>query len=589
MKICQMWTITQNDTQASKNEKVIGEMYPYQLSTLGFMETFEKRNFTEKTSDDSEEINIKTNIGILANNSGSGKTRILLALIANNKNNCLADNEMRNSTDTSMVFQENVAVSANSVSYNSGDSFAPAVTLLSKKSPEFPENSVFTGSSLVICSKLNFNNWSSEIKKAMSPSFGVYYVDTNKIAEAWPRVYEISRGEHKLVLCSSSFYNKLVKCSTGMVWDRVIIDDPEFMKSINEDVKTRFTWLVTSTPEKLKCIRGRSMITRALGNIDNCYDYFTIKCNDEYSKQFSDSRLQIQNYIVEHVREEYINVLRSHFSPEVRRLVQEKKYEEAVIKMGGSVMSEKCIIDTYTRTTEAKIAELTREGNVEDKNRLEARLQGIKEKISNIKNETCGVCFSELETPIMTKCCNNFVCMECMHESLKYKACCVYCRTSVTFSDTVLVSEKILNVEEPGNSENRDLGDKKSECIKLINELLTNNGNVKTVIVASRSIREINLELSKNNIRFSDVASCRNANNVKRALCDFRSTFSGTNLLLLGAYDTISGIDLSNVDNLIFYDSLPCNTIKQIIGKACSMSRTEKFSVNIFNFSMIAL
>lgn len=582
-----MWTITQNDPQAIKNNQVIGEMYPYQLSTVSFMETFEKRNFTEKTSEETEEINVKTNVGVLANDSGSGKTRVLLALVANNKNNCSEDSKKTDSQNT-MTFCQNIGVSSSGIPYNSGDSFVPEITSVSKKTPEFPENSCFIGASLVICSQLNLKAWTSEIKKAMVSSFGVYYVDTNKKAASWTNVYENSNGGVKLVLCSSSFYNNLVRNSENMVWDRVIIDDPEFLKGIKENVKTRFTWFVTSTPEKLNCIRGTSMINSVLGNIRLSMEHFMLKCSDEYSDQMTSSRVKFENFLVEYVRPAYINILRSHFSPEVRSLVAEKKYEEAVLKMGGDVMSEKCIIDTYTRTTEAKIRELELQGNTEDKNRLLSRLSGIKEKITNMKNETCGVCFSDLEAPVMTKCCNNFVCMECIHESMKYKACCVYCRAPVSFSSTILISEKEIDGSGDNTRRELDIGDKKTECVKVIRNAISSNQNGKTLIVVSRGIREITQELINQKIDFSDVASSRNVNIVKKALGDFRAT-RGTNVLVLGAYDTISGINLDNVNNVIFYDIVSCNTIRQILGKVTSMSRLSEISLKVFSFSDISM
>lgn len=568
-----MWIITQGDIQATKNSKITGEMYPYQLSTLGFMEKFETRNFTEKScgNEHGDEINIKTNVGILANDSGTGKTRILLGLIANNKNNCSEDMNSENSVEFSEVMNHETG------NHDSGDFFVPNVVAVSRKKFEFPENSRFSESSLVVCSQLNVQTWVREIRN--NSVMRVFVIDSYKKVSAWRLSLGNPECKYEIVVCPTSFYNKLVRENEDLVWDRVILDDPEFMRGITEKVKTRFTWLVTSTPEKLPFIRNRSLLSGVYGTIRSDPQYFTIKCSEEYIQEsFS---YEIEGFVVKYAKSLIMSVLRSHFSPEIKKLIDEGKTEEAFVKMGGDVMSEKGIMNLYTQIIEEKIKGLG-DNKPEDVQRLISRLESVKEKIKNMKNETCGVCVCELENPVMTKCCNNFICFECMRQSLRYNSSCVYCRTPTTnFVDTVLISDNTDHTDLGPIPEIKRLGLKKEECCNVINKEVYSGRKV--LIFASKGIAEIISEMEKQNIEFSDLASVRNMNSIKKALDDFRG--NRKNVILLGAYDTISGVSLENVNSVILYDYFSCNVIKQVLGKVARPSRINGGKINVYNLS----
>ena len=100
---------------------------------------------------------------------------------------------------------------------------------------------------------------------------------------------------------------------------------------------------------------------------------------------------------------------------------------------------------------------------------LNQKKDDLKERISNINEKNCPICFQYVTKPMFTPCCKNVFCFECLMTSMNYKPNCPFCRTKIHFNDCCLIN----NSNEGGES--KDVSDdillpKIKKLMKLLKE-----------------------------------------------------------------------------------------------------------------------
>lgn len=309
-----MWLINGSNYESSISSNNLDgcikkHLLPYQLATLETMEKFETRNIIS----DNFSYMLKTNIGILSNKVGSGKTLIIIGLILRNVNNCLNPDDDKNITEI---------LSSKSIS-----EFQSSITI----SGDFlPNNKTLTNSSLVVCPYSIINQWETEIRETSLKALFLKKVkDFEEITLDIIKTFDV-------VVCTNTLYNKFIhKLSfeiDNLVWDRVIFDEADSIKSINSEINSRFFWMITATSVGLRFVnKSTSMIGRIIDNFNNI-DLINIRCKDEFIDHFN--KFKIEKFFIECATPYFLNILRNHINPEIISLINAGEIEEAVKKIG---------------------------------------------------------------------------------------------------------------------------------------------------------------------------------------------------------------------------------------------------------------
>jgi len=104
---------------------------------------------------------------------------------------------------------------------------------------------------------------------------------------------------------------------------------------------------------------------------------------------------------------------------------------------------------------------------------IESRITAIQERITQAKDQTCPICYCEVDTPAVTPCCQQLFCFPCLCESLKRVATCPLCRERVTDIKDIRVlgvSTPSTATPNPANQLTNVRMNKKDTFIKFIKE-----------------------------------------------------------------------------------------------------------------------
>lgn len=572
-----MWIIDETDNVCDIFPNINNDvnLFEYQKTSVKMMENFETRNFETDLPVSSEQpystVRLKTDIGILSNPVGSGKTLVVTALISRN--------DYKNYESENKEFCQ-------IISNNISTGFQSVISVVKPLRENFHEN--FLDTTVIVCPLNIILQWEAEIKNKTSLTF----ISVKKLKEIEEATVDLMKNVN-IILCSNSMYNSFTKKFSHIEWERVVIDEADSIKFVNKHMRYRFLWLITATSKNLVRLSRNTttFVGRTLKNIGNNIDSINIRCKDEFIK--NTRKFSVEHFYIECLTPYFLNILRPHLSDDIISLINAGEIEEAVKKMGGDVKTENDIIKTFNNKTKNDISDLkskivyitsitrmsenekaSKIKEIEKKiNSLEVRLESVKEKLTEIDESVCNICFSNFENPVMVKCCNNLLCLECFRQLLVRKNNCVFCRSTLSPLDTILVTNNKEETTE--EKEIVKLKQKKEECINLLEK----HKNEKILLFSDQGFHEIKEELLQKKVPHQELKGGRET--LERIIKKYKTGRS--NLLLLSATSMGTGINLENTDVIIIYNKMSSSLQSQVTGRALRMNRSLEHKLKVYH------
>jgi SNF2 family DNA or RNA helicase len=533
---------------------------------------------------------LKTEMGILSNKVGSGKSFCMLALISHKKR---------------LVKQAFVK-----------HKFGRSIVVMDKRN----DTNIAGGNLIVSPHHLIKPVWEKYITEYTNLS----YVTICK--KSYPLDWE-SLSKYDIVICNYKLHNKFVT-ACPWTWSRVIYDEADTI-SIPACVtpRYRFVWFITSSLRNLLFPGGYYSFvpainsSRYIGQVNNFTEGLshngfikdTFKSLDSHSTTQYLKRVilkQSDDYVkrmldipdnIEHLHRckcpFYINVLNGVMGSDFINMLNAGNYEGAIERIGCTVDTKDNIINLVCKDLSEKHENLNMKLqylnslNVRDCDReshsnkikkteetmasIEQRITIIKTKINDIDSEqlseNCPICFDDLKKEsCILKCCMNVFCMKCIGTLIAretYK--CPMCRHQYTSEDILHVNE---NVEKSKTVV--DTMTKNETLLKLIKD----NPTSKFLIFSSydQSFCGICETLRTNNILYAKIVGNQNTinNNLEKYINN------DTNVLMLNSSHYGCGLNLTNTTDLVFFHKMPIEMKTQVIGRAQRLGRTDPLNVH---------
>jgi hypothetical protein len=204
---------------------------------------------------------------------------------------------------------------------------------------------------------------------------------------------------------------------------------------------------------------------------------------------------------------------------------------------------------------------------------LESRITTITDRIEKAKEQTCPICYCDVQNPAVTPCCQQLFCFPCLCEALKRVAACPLCRTRIadlkeiqvvgTPSESAAESEKPLPEKLP----------KKDAFVKFVKE----NPTAKILLFSGYDATFSGLEsrLTEENIKHSTV----NGSNarINKLLREFNE--GNYNVLFLNARNMGTGLNIESASHVVLFHRMAAELESQIIGRAMRLGRKEPLTV----------
>jgi len=203
---------------------------------------------------------------------------------------------------------------------------------------------------------------------------------------------------------------------------------------------------------------------------------------------------------------------------------------------------------------------------------IQSRISAINDRIKNAKEQTCPICYCDVENPAVTPCCQQLFCFSCLCESLKRVAACPLCRTRI---------EDLKSIQVVGNSEptvapivnpNKKLN-KRDAFVKFLKE----NPNAKVLMFSGydATFNGMGTQLTEENIKYQTL----NGSNarINKLLKEFG--LGKWHTLFLNARNMGAGLNIDAATHVVLFHKMSQELEAQIIGRANRLGRTAPITV----------
>lgn len=529
---------------------------------------------------------IKSNIGIIADKVGSGKTYSILGLIFHN--------------ETPLIkFNQTMMYGYNNINVELRDRDLLQVKL---------------GVTLIVVPHSIIKQWKKCIDDCFEP--GDYaIVNTTKSYNA---MVAATPCNLKIMLVSGTFYKRVQEYFTmkNFHLNRVVFDEVDSCNTPNaKHIHASFYWFVSASYKNVLSPYPRW--NYGYNNWENGYQINSGISNNAYAKNI------------------FMNFYKTH-NPHIRRLI-----EQIVVKNDDEFVSKsfdlpepkieivRCrdtgLISILNGVVHSNIISCLNAGDVDgavsyinqnnvdtETNIIEGVLQGFTIKLSNLNTELrcardciyvneetkrrkieklskdiaalevkmalirdrikvtdiCTICLEKPRVKSITRCCNNSFCFECLVNWLRKKSTCPLCKATVNMESDIFVVKDDDEKEDPEKKSPTKL-----QYLQTYLSKITPDSKVLIFSENDNSFSAIEGILESLQIKFSKLKG----NTINKSVEAYKNGDLQVLLVNSGAYG--SGLNLENTTDCVLFHKFDNEVETQVIGRAQRPGRTAPLNV----------
>lgn len=414
---------------------------------------------------------IQSNIGILGDAIGSGKTILALSIVAASRTQYI-----HKLTETIHSYHGPNGAYMRATMSNPEDTDTSTIKttlIITPRGPVYSQfvHSINTHTTLkVLCLDSIIG-----IKKFMPPP-NTSSADIKTFLETFDAV--LIKNTALKLLDSYYSYNGSTRIDRdeGLFesWDRIIVDEACDILNRIPYYKYNFLWLISATYIGLLHLSftTRNHLGYTVRDIipnEETVNLVLVKCADDFIvKSFNVPAPTIQYHICELPRQ--YAAVHSFLSRDVRERIDANDFMGALTLLGASSETETDIVKIVSKEIERDIANKKREIayiesldiSTENKTarlithnaelvRLEDKLKSLIERVSALEEKSCSVCLDSLDNPLLLPC-NHVFCTACLIPWMQYNHnTCPECRSTIELRQLVAIV-KDKNDEEASNN-----------------------------------------------------------------------------------------------------------------------------------------
>ena len=385
-----------------------------------------------------------------------------------------------------------------------------------------------------------------------------------------------------------------------MGWERIIVDESCDILNTIPMMSYSFMWMISATYMYILGVsmRDRYHLSYSIRDVlmnDESVNLALVKCTDNFiSKSFNVPPPIESYYVCELPRQ--LAAVHSFLSPSVRERIDGNDLMGALALMGASEQTENDIVKLVTKEIERDIRNREREINyingldipddmrtarlvtpTTDLARLNEKLKNLVERVSALEEKQCTICMDALENPLLLPC-SHLYCAQCLISWMRFNHnTCPTCRASIQSRQLISIvkekQEKHQNTNEMQKEDVLKIYPKEDTMINIIQA----NPTGKFVVFSKldSSYWGITSRLRETGISYSLL---RGNSNVMKSVLD-RFNAGNTRVLLLNTIHAASGIDISCATDLIIIHDLGQNRT-QAVGRCNRHPRSTPLRIH---------
>lgn len=413
---------------------------------------------------------------------------------------------------------------------------------------------------VIVVPHMLFNQWINYVKE-----YNLRYLTVKNPGPNENELELMCNGQVDCVILKNNQYKEFFNKTQYIFVSRLVLDESWYLKFVHlrtgrKIVKSLFIWCIQAYESGSK----RMLPFRIKPTPGVPYEKLIVKCNDDFVKK----SLSLPNYVerkLEYMPSTLEYILRNNITDKVIRCIEADAIQSACKML--NIKYDKTINFVHAYVEKLKI-KLENELHQAKKLRVKSKLDSINEKL---KLMTCVICYEVTQYHVLSKCCKNIYCTDCLIKLLIRKDSCAYCRQSI-------------------NSTLDEYSVKNPRCqmttIKeKISQLLRDES--KRILVCSYYKENfITLEAFMNEEKKSFSYVKGTSNMITKIVNSYNS--GEIKVLFLNAKHNAAGLNLNLTTDIIFMNNIYDGDKMQLIGRAQRPIRHSPLTVHeckpIFNF-----
>jgi SNF2 family DNA or RNA helicase len=541
----------------------------------------------------SAERSIHTNVGVIADQVGSGKTMEVLGLIANSPSPGQCVPAISSHSD---FFHSYVTPTPPSDNSDSDSGTAGGM-------PSSP----YTNENLIIVPHPLASQWEDALSEFDTDW---YVIKSRKTLKAY-----VHTTRYTVVVLSNTFIKQyLAACETLSAsysalqsWRRVIIDEPQLCQlSPIADLfdYAGFVWCVCATPSVL--FHSQKYCFKKLFGHPGTHlsRELCLRNSPEYIRQSIVLPAVVYRDVL--CKTPYMLRCVGHeLPPNVLDLLQAGCAAEALALLNCKTHTHDNVVQAVTEFYNTKLHNLEQSiacvnglilGDAEKAKRLKpkyeqaaalkAKIRGIEERINEMATTICPICVETFERPLITACCQNIFCLECITKCYNSNAKCPLCRAALDLSRAYAIVDEPAEPtpEAPVPSPPQlplppKLLSKDQTLVSILQNL---EPTQKVLLYSNYGQSFLNLKALLHTEQLGYEMLVGTGASIHSKIQRFRE--GATQLLLLTSANFGTGLNLEMATDIIIYHHLGVDLEKQVIGRAQRCGRTAPLTVTYLKY-----
>lgn len=634
--------LTPEDPRTSTPNGAKITLKPHQQTLLARCIEYENssislKRFSELSDHVDEQDCFKTNMAILGDRVGSGKSYVILSLIVSNditlKNHTIIKSHGFNKViyyihDKTKSIKTNLLVVPHNLSIQWEEyikKFGGNIRYKVIKTQKVLDELLHQATHIHVDTNNDDSNGSSSDTNESTSSINI-----QPISETRPQCEEVL-SQYDLIVITSTLYNRFAQFLyvNQVKLQRVIYDEVDNLNVPGcKHVEANFLWFVTASYGNLIYPKGYNRYESSIGryvwyasgikhsgflknllmdlfyNVSrNLMKVLVIKNREAYVES-SLSLPDINSYHVLCKTPYEINILNGIVDRNILNFLNADDIQGALSYINPSHKSNETniiakVVEKYTRqltniniqinTTREYLYDTELERQVE-LSRLHKQLDTINEKIKLItlrikENDLCTICYENVVNKTVTSCCQNTFCFKCINLWLLQKHLCPLCKVAMNVNDLYVIDNNIVDTQASCSSdeEQDDVLDptkpnKKNDKYQNLEVILKNlKPNAKILLFSAYDNTFYNVVPILRNLRISFEYLKGNGNQINCCLERYKN--GTTKVLLVNSRAFGSGLNLENTSDIIMFHKFDTEIEKQVIGRAHRLGRSEPLNV----------
>ena len=598
-----------NSMRCGQPSKIKKTLKPHQLACLYkaiYMENVGSITYRNRDA----KIKISTNIGIIGDIVGYGKTLTALSIIAHNPLEKIHTNTVKVHSFHSAKAYNYFTAETENLSLPNLDTMINSTLIIVPRGPVYVQ-------------------WEKTLKESTDLKY-IAIEDLNYIKKNIPQLNNTNGhreiidyfNQFDVVLIKNTtldrlldYYNYPVRYSNNFIynWKRIMIDECHDIINKIEIFNYMFIWLISGTYFNM-CHKISSSSYSQYYNIkdilrEDYINYILVKCNKDFVKESFKIPPIIEHYHLCKMSK-YLKIIKKYINSSILDKINANDISGAIKDLGGKNETEEDMATLICADMNKNLSNKHREREYivsldileENKaNRLktidseiasiEGKIKDLTERITEINSKICSICLDNVSQPIILECTHIF-CGGCLFKFLNANTLgaitkkCPDCRAEIKSTEnlTAIVSRKnaVAGATDTDTVANEIATDTSKIGKGILNkeetllEILKNKPEGKFIVFSRVDVfTNIIKLLVSNGITFAELKG--NTSHMMNVLKDFKNGI--INVILLTTQYAGYGIDINYATDVIIFHSMPVDK-QQAIGRAQRVGRTNNLIVH---------